>query len=92
MTELDQNYNIVTGKADPIASVYDDELNQKIDRIMKLKETGKISPEEAKILLKQVMSIYFEEDVKESFEAIFPVRQKKNKMLFLRYLTEELYA
>ena len=92
MSELDENYNIVTSDSDSISSIYNDELNDKINKIMKLKDEGKITSDEAKKLLKQVISLYFEDDIKEGLSAIFPVKQKENKLLFLRYLTEEFYA
>lgn len=83
--KLDKNYKIVTpSQGDNIFWVYKDDLNEKIERILKLKEAGKIDNKIAKQLIKLSIAKYLEKDIELSVENLFqePQNDKTAKVLY----------
>jgi len=77
---------------DSSKSLYQDDLDELINLVLRLREKGKLSDSQAKQILKIYLSKHVEDEVFFSFKNIFRNKLENNKrMLYLKWLNKTNY-
>jgi hypothetical protein len=93
--ELDRNYKVLLSNKNE-SYFYQDEIDLLIDRVMYLKEQGKITDSTATRMIKIYLSRYLVQEVKSGLQDVYLEdngnSKRSAKMLFFKWINKTTYA
>lgn len=93
---LDKNYRVipsVENSAQPASSLYEEELDKNVTRVLRLKEAGKIDKKTAEKVLKLLLAQSLEEEFQATLNILLKTKSKpKSRLLFLKFMKDSRYA
>ncbi|MBU2523572.1 hypothetical protein KKG71_00040 [Patescibacteria group bacterium] len=95
MISLNAQYSVEKQGSDQngYASVYADDLDEKIDKIIEMKANGRIDEKLAKRLIRLYLGKYLEQEIQIGVKTLFQQKSedKKNKLLFMKWINKTSY-